>query len=195
MHHSSLQQQKCYHVFTSSKWGGRVQWGELISKRARSDGAETKTCLLMSASTLLHRASPPEKKGGGHLQGGQQNPKHSDLLAKQTVPFLEERKLCLPSKTCDQLPAPPSNLPHFSKPLRTGQGNVFSLASFSPPASQPGMCMCVYMRAHACLCVCLCLCMWWVRSSGEGWEATRERHQWRGTVLFFFPHLFLLVGG
>ena len=43
-------------LFLSEEVG--VQRGELISKKAGSDGAEAKTRLLMSVSALLHCASP-----------------------------------------------------------------------------------------------------------------------------------------
>ena len=100
----------------------------------------------MSASTLLHCATPPEENRGGRLQGGQQNPKHGGLLAKQTVPLPPGEKTVPPLQevlylrlaACSTVqPAP------FLRTLRTGQGNVFSPASFSPPTSQPGMCVCV----------------------------------------------------
>lgn len=134
-----------------------MQRGELVSKKARSDGAETKTCLLTSASTLLHCASPPEKTGGGHLQGGQQNP--STVISWLNRQFPSSRR-----ENCASPPRPAigSLLHHPTCPISLSPSELDRAMSFPLPPSLPQLLnqACASVCMHMPDCVCVCVCVW-----------------------------------
>ena len=74
----------------------------------------------------------------------------------------------------------------FLRTLRTGQGNAFSAASFSPPTSQPGVlsvCVCV------CVCVCLGVCVCVSLYMGKKFRRKMGSHQGEASMKGHCPFL------